>query len=283
MNQVTTTGYHDVIVRAAQDPNFDVDKLERLVAMQEQQQQRVADLAFNDALAKAEAEMETIRSDANNPQARSKYASFARLDGAVRPIYTKYGFSISFNTEPSGDPNTLRAVGWLSNGMISRRYQWDNPIETKGAKGIDYTTRTWATSSAFTYSKRIILTGMFNLAVSDVDDDGIAAGGRRPPPPPKEARQPTTKPHEYADPETGEIISLEGEHLTPGMIEWLDADSWQTWLPRFMAHLRTAQTIDEVQQWWDLNTPTHRKLKDEKPTTFENLRSAVDAFKEKFA
>ena len=63
--------YHSVIERAAMDPSFDVDKLERLVAMQEASQQRSADQQFNEALSKAEAEMSTISTNANNPQTRS--------------------------------------------------------------------------------------------------------------------------------------------------------------------------------------------------------------------
>jgi hypothetical protein len=277
MNQVTTAGYQDVISRAAQDPNFDVDKLERLVAMQEAQQQRQADQQFNNALAAAEAEMEPIRTDANNPQTRSRFATFGRLDSAARPIYTKHGFGVSWNTEPSGDPNIIRTVGTLTNGMTSRRYQWDNPIETKGAKGTEFTTRTWAQSSAFTYSKRILLTAMFNLAVSDLDDDGATAGGRRQPP--------TPRAREHVDPQTGEVTTAAEpmSHQTPGMIDWQDgADTWATWAPRFTAHLRTSNSLDEVQQWWDLNTSTLNRMKEEKPASYENISRGVEAFKKGF-
>src|SRR5262249_12049726 len=93
------TGYQSVIERAALDPNFDVDKLERLVAMQEAAEQREGDRHFNEQLAKAEAEMSAIRTDANNPQARNRYATHAALDAVARPIYTKHGFGVSFNTE----------------------------------------------------------------------------------------------------------------------------------------------------------------------------------------
>ena len=136
------------------DPNFDVDKLERLVAMQEASQQRNGDQHFNEALSKAEAEMSTIATNANNPQTKSRYATFARLDGEIRPIYTSHGFGIQFNTEPMGEPNMIRVVGMLSNGMIQRRFQVDMPIVTQGIRGQDMMTRTHATMSAISYGKR---------------------------------------------------------------------------------------------------------------------------------
>ena len=42
--------------------------------------------------------MRAIAADANNPQTRSRYASYFALDNAVRPIYTKHGFSLTFDT-----------------------------------------------------------------------------------------------------------------------------------------------------------------------------------------
>ena len=44
MNNLVTTDYRSVIERAATDPSFDVDKLERLVAMQEASEQRHAEI-----------------------------------------------------------------------------------------------------------------------------------------------------------------------------------------------------------------------------------------------
>jgi ERF superfamily len=283
MNQLPmASGYQDVILRAAQDPNFDVDKLERLVAMQEAREQRVGDQVFNEALAKAEAEMKTIISDASNPQTRSRFATFARLDGAIREIYTRHGFGISFNTEPSGDPNTLRTVGWLTNGMISRRYQWDNPIETRGAKGTEFTTRTWATSSAFTYAKRILLTAMFNLAISDNDDDGAAAGGRRPAPAPASARPPpSNRLDPNVNPLTGEVVD-ETCHPEVVAVTKTDGESWHAWGHKLMWLLRNSTSLDEVDRWLEANQDALEALNKAQPATFETLRMAIAADKERF-
>ena len=44
-----------------------------------------AEQAFNEAMTRAQAEMRPVARDANNPQTRSKYASYVALDRALRP------------------------------------------------------------------------------------------------------------------------------------------------------------------------------------------------------
>lgn len=275
-------GYHDVIVRAAQDPNFDVDKLERLVAMQEAQQQRQADQLFNEAHAAAEAEMETINTDANNPQTRSKYATFAQVDRAARPIYTKHGFAISFTTEPMGTPDNILVVGTLSHRLGgSKRYQVPVPIVTKGFRGTEMMTPIHATMAAISYGKRNLEIMMFNLAIGE-DSDGNAP--RRPPSFEQTAKAtgPKLGPTEYIDLETGELVSL--AHPTPGMIEWSQAfDSWGSWGQRFAAHLRTSANLDELQQWQDLNKSKLDQMGQEKPATAANMQAAIAAFRKSLA
>jgi hypothetical protein len=253
-----TSDYRIVIERAASDPNFDVDKLERLVAMQEAQQLRNADQLFNEALSAAEAEMATISTNANNPQTRSKYATFARLDGEIRPIYTTHGFGISFNTEPMGEPNMIRVVGMLSNGMIQRRFQIDMPIDTKGMRGQDMMTRTHATMSAISYGKRGLLVMMFNLAIGD-DDDGNRAGGYRPAPAPAPRSM-----DELIDPHTGEVVG----HLDPFQLEMSAGQTWAEFIEPLQRYLKHCRSIAEWDQWMQLNSEVLVKLKETKPQLF---------------
>lgn len=271
-NVPTAAGYHDVIVRAANDPNFDVDKLERLVAMQEAQEMRFADRIFNEALSAAEAEMSVISTDANNPQTRSKYATFARLDGKIRPIYTKHGFGIGFNTEPTGDPNSITVVGNLSNGMISRRYQIPMPIDTKGIRGQDMMTRTHATMSAVSYGKRGLLVMMFNLAIGD-DDDGNAASQRQPyrakPQPDVTARHSMD---ELIDPRTGEVV----DHLDPFTIEMNEGSTWAQFIEPLQRYILQSATIVEFDDWKLKNQDMLLKLKDTKPQLFRLFEKNIE-------
>lgn len=251
--------YRSVIERAAMDPNFDVDKLERLVAMQEASQQRNGDQHFNEALSKAEAEMSTIATNANNPQTKSRYATFARLDGEIRPIYTSHGFGIQFNTEPMGEPNMIRVVGMLSNGMIQRRFQVDMPIVTQGFRGQDMMTRTHATISAISYGKRALEIMMFNLAIGD-DDDGNRAGGSYRPAPAPAARSMD----ELIDPRTGEAV----DHLDPFELELHEGHSWADFIEPLQRYLLQSRSIAEWDEWMLLNGATMVKLKETKPQLF---------------
>src|SRR6185295_11808692 len=55
------------------------------------------------------------------------------------------------------------------------RKRIDIPADGKGAKGGEVMTRTHATGSAFSYGKRYLLLGTFNVSVGAQDDDGNSA------------------------------------------------------------------------------------------------------------
>ena len=164
-----------IITRAATDPTVDIDKLERLGAMYERMKSREAEQAFNEAMTAVQTEMRPIAADANNPQTRSKYASYLALDRAMRPIYTKHGLSLSFNTADGAPEGYVRVVCDVAKGGYSKPYHVDMPSDGKGAKGGDVMTKTHAAGSAFTYGQRYLIKMIFNIAVGE-DDDGNRAG-----------------------------------------------------------------------------------------------------------
>ena len=167
-----------IIERAARDPNVDIDKMERLIAMQERIQSRQAQVDFDNAMSEAQAEMQPVRANANNPQTRSKYASYGALDEAIRPVYSSYGFSLSFNTSEAGRTDDLRVLCRVAHRNGHREeYRMDVPADGKGIKGNEAMTRTHAAGSAATYGKRYLLGLIFNIAVVK-DDDGNMAGAR---------------------------------------------------------------------------------------------------------
>lgn len=171
-----------VIERAARDPSVDIDKVERLMAMYERQSRAAAEQRFNEALSLAQADMAPVATDCDNKQTRSRYASYAALDRALRPIYTAHGFSLSFDSE-SPDRDTLRILCYVAHRAgHTRTYHLDMPADGKGAKGGDVMTRTHATGSASSYGMRYLLRMIFNVAVGEDDDDGQAASSQAPAP-----------------------------------------------------------------------------------------------------
>lgn len=168
----------EIVARAAADPNVDADKMERLYALMERQQQHQAEVAFNDAMSAAQGKMGRISADATNPQTRSKYATYGKLDHALRPIYSSHGFSLSFDSTDSPKEDHARFLCYVSHSAgHTRTYRIDMPVDGKGAKGNDVMTKTHAVGSGASYGMRYLLKMIFNVAVGEDDDDGNAAGG----------------------------------------------------------------------------------------------------------
>lgn len=162
-----------LIERLAKDPSVDVDKLERLLQMQERVLARNAEAAFNQAMTAAQMEMGRISADATNPQTRSKYASYGKLDSVLRPIYTKHGFALSFDEAPPSQPQHVKVLCHVSHvGGHSRLYTKELPADGKGAKGGDVMTLTHAAGAAMSYAMRYLLKGIFNVAIGEEDNDG---------------------------------------------------------------------------------------------------------------
>ncbi len=160
-----------VIERAARDPAVDIDKMRELLAMRKQAATDANEQAFNNAMAAAQAEMRPVAADANNPQTRSKYASYFALDKAVRPIYTRHGFALSFDTEDGAPADHIRVVCYVTCAGFTRKYHINMPADGKGSKGGDVMTKTHAAGSAMTYGQRYLLKMIFNMAIGE-DNDG---------------------------------------------------------------------------------------------------------------
>ena len=176
--QGQTNALISVIERAASNPNVDIEKMERLLQMQERIMAKASEMAFNDAMNQAQSEIGRIATDAENQQTRSKYATYAALDRIIRPVYTEHGFSLSFDTADSLE-NTVKVLCYVSHKAgYSRTYSATMPADGKGAKGGDVMTKTHAVGSGMQYGQRYLLKLIFNVAIG-VDDDGNAAGVER--------------------------------------------------------------------------------------------------------
>ena len=168
-----------IIERAARDPSVDINKMERLLAMHKEMMDRSAEKAFNAAMAECQREIRQVAPDADNPQTRSKYATYAKLDSVLRPVYTKHGFALSFGEATCEKPDTVRVTCIVSHvDGHSRTYHRDMPADGKGAKGGDVMTKTHAAGAAGSYGARYLLKGIFNVAIGEYDNDGNASSSQ---------------------------------------------------------------------------------------------------------
>lgn len=154
--------------------NAAIDVIERLAALQEKAMNRDAEGQFIEAMNKAQADLGRVAPDLTNPQTHSKYASYAALDRVIRPIYTRHGFSLSFDCSDSPVPDTVRVLCYVSHrGGHTRTYSSPPmPADGKGAKGGDVMTKTHATAAAMSYGMRYLLKNIFNVAIGEDDSDG---------------------------------------------------------------------------------------------------------------
>ncbi len=161
-----------IISKAASSKAVDIDKMQRLMEMHERILLKNAEAAFNEALAEAQQKMRPVATDAENPQTRSRYATYAALDRAIRPIYTAAGFSLSFDEGDSPKQDHIRVLCYVARGGYTRTYRKDIAADGKGAKGGDVMTKTHASGAAGSYGMRYLLRMIFNIAVGEDDTDG---------------------------------------------------------------------------------------------------------------
>lgn len=170
----------EVISRAAADKDVDVLKMEKLIDLYERLSNRQASQAYNVAMTQCQSEMEPVVKDATNDQTRSRYAKLETIVQAIKPVYTRHGFSLSFGTDMSPREDHDRITCRVMHQAGFHRDEFaDVPRDMFGMKGTQNKTNTHAWGSTQTYGRRYLTLGIFNLSVVDSlmtrDDDGQAA------------------------------------------------------------------------------------------------------------
>jgi len=161
--------YAKVISDAAANPAVDVEKLERLLNMQERILSKKAEIAFNAAFAEMQSEMPEVTQNGEikvNGQVRSKYAKFEDINEAVKPVLRSHGFAITFKTKTKKDSVTVTGILMHKDG---HRETTDMMLEadTSGSKnGVQ------SIGSSVSYAKRYVLSALLNITTRGEDDNG---------------------------------------------------------------------------------------------------------------
>lgn len=244
-NNQESASFIQIIAAAARDPSVDIEKMERLWVMHEKLRNHAAEHAFNEAMSKAQAEMRPIATDADNPQTRSRYATYARMDGALRPIYTKHGFSISYDTGDGAPDGCIRVLAYVSCGGYTRTYRVDMPADGKGAKGGDVMTKTHASGAAMSYGMRYLLKMIFNVAIGEDDNDGNGPGDDGDEGGQQQRNQTPEQKHTQALLDSGQAAAMEG---MAALTKWwgkLSTREQKLMNPHFGAMRKAARAADQ--------------------------------------
>ena len=210
-------GLFALIARAASDPSVDIDKFERLLAMQEKQEQAQEKREFNAALARAKAQFGPILKrrtvDFSTAKGRThyKHEDLAEIASVVDGPLGAEGVSYRFRSSQEGkggdsDPRRLRVTCIVSRGGYSEETSLEGFEDHSGNKNTHQ-----AVSSAATYLQRATLKLALGLAAG-VDDDAQAA---------------TARPTGIPEAQAAEIIKLieETDSETTGILKYVGASS----------------------------------------------------------
>ena len=167
-----------MIAGAASDPAFNVDKLERLLALHEQMRARESREAYMAALAAVQAELPPIpeRGKITNREGKtqSTYAFWEDVNEVIKPILMKHGLALSFRTAVT-DAKVI-VTGVLSHAAgHAEETSLALPSDTSGSKNA-----VQAVGSSVSYGKRYTAGALLNLTSRGEDDDGRAAAGDAP-------------------------------------------------------------------------------------------------------
>lgn len=158
-------------------PGLNEGMFKQLMEWQQAERAAQAEERFNEAMNLCQREIEPVARTTENKATSSFFAKLEAVDNAIRPIYTKYGFSVRYNTVPPLTPGQIRVEVAISLGRHTERFYREAPPDVLGPKGTPTKTALHGGGSAETFLKRYCLCGAFNVVFRSVtDDDGVRGG-----------------------------------------------------------------------------------------------------------
>ena len=166
-----------VIERAATNPDVDIDKMERLLEMQERIMARDAKASYASALAAMAPELPVIGERGGikdrNGNVQSTYALWEDINDAIKPVLAAHGFALSFRTGREDGQITVTGVLSHRDGH-SEETTITLPHDSSGSKNA-----VQAVGSSTSYGKRYTAGLLLNLTSRGEDDDGVAGGTKQ--------------------------------------------------------------------------------------------------------
>lgn len=172
-----TTAIIQMIERVALNPQVDINKMERLLEMQERIMARRAEAEFTEAFAAMQPELPIIneRGGIKNTKGeiQSTYALWEDVNEAIKPVLATHGFALGFRTGQKD--GKIIVTGILRHrGGHSEATTIELMHDTSGSKNA-----VQAVGSSTSYGKRYTAGALLNLtsrASDDKDDDGNLGG-----------------------------------------------------------------------------------------------------------
>lgn len=168
----------DMMLQLAIERDVDVDKLERLIAMRDRELLRQAQQRYDEAFSEMLKEYvpvhkDTSARDEKNDRELYKYAPIETILRTYAPIWTKHGFSWTWEEKPatvedSGGTRRALQITCVVNGHgYEKRY----PVVVEVPAPTRFTNSVQVTGIAKTYGRRYSLIDAFSPIIEGEDDD----------------------------------------------------------------------------------------------------------------
>ena len=96
-----TSSILHIFERALRDVSLPIERAREIYNLQREIEFDLAEREYIRVRSLVEQELEPVARDASNPQTKSRYATLPQVIQAVRPVYSKHGIVIEFDTAPS--------------------------------------------------------------------------------------------------------------------------------------------------------------------------------------
>ena len=167
------------IMMAATREDVSIEKLERLLVMKREIKATEQREQFFESLALVQSQMPQLEQngliDYGAGKGKIKYARYEDIDAVVRPLYSKYGFSVSWDSAPAFEGKMVKVTGTFSCHGHSEKREMTGPVDSSGGKnGIQ------GVASTVAYLKRQTLKMFFNMVERGHDKDGANPADLKP-------------------------------------------------------------------------------------------------------
>lgn len=177
-----------MILQASNNPDIDVDKIEKMYQLYNAEAARLAELEFSKDLIAMQGDITPIATDAsfsegnnsNNGNAKQpRYLSYEKMVAVTKPILTKHGFSLHHEekTEILGQGQAKNGTV-IFNGLVTvtafLRHKTGKSLTTSltipfDFSGSKHSNTAQAQGSAVSYGRRYTMAGLLKIATFDDD------------------------------------------------------------------------------------------------------------------
>ena len=141
-----------------------------MLALQERFEANEARKIFAKDFAVAQANILPVVKKKYNQQTKSKYSDLSDVIETTQPIYTKEGFSVTFDEGDSPLPEHARILAdVIHHAGHTRSYHYDVPFDGKGIQGNANMTKIHGKASSTSYGRRYLMCMIWNIPTSDND------------------------------------------------------------------------------------------------------------------